>query len=63
MFIEAHGDVSAQAFAAEQMSAGFRTSDRIIGHLFQTYAALEQSLGKLCALRGERASFFVKFVL
>ena len=66
MFVDVRGDMTAQAFAAEGMSTRLRTSDRIIGHLFQTYAAYEQSLGelgKLCTLRGERAVFTVKFVL
>jgi hypothetical protein len=51
------------------MSTTIRTSDQIIGHLFQTYAAHEQLLGhlggldKLCAMCGERIIFVVKFVL
>jgi hypothetical protein len=48
------------------MSTRIRTSDRIIGHLLHTYAALEQSLGelgKLCALCREHTVFFVEFVL
>jgi hypothetical protein len=52
MFTKARCDMFAQAFAAEGMSTGIRTSDRVFGHLFQTYAAREQSLGgfgKLCA--------------
>ena len=66
MFIKARGNISAQAFATEGMSTRIRTSDRIIGHLLQTYAAHEQSLGELseiCALCRERTVFFVKLVL
>jgi hypothetical protein len=66
MSIKARTDISTQAFAAEGMSTRIKTSDGKVGHLFQTYAAHEQSLGgldKLCEVCGERSVFVGEFVL
>ena len=63
MFIKGRGDVSANVFAAEGMSTRIGMSERIVGHLFHTNAALEQllgGLGKLGALCREYAVLLVK---
>ena len=66
MLFKACYNVSAEAFAAEDVSTRINVGDRIHGHLLHTYTAFEQALsgpGELGALYRESAIFVVISVL
>ena len=66
MLLEASRNVSAHALPTEGVSTRVRASDRVLGHLFHAYSALEYRLDvlkKLDTLCGELAVFIVKLTL